>query len=230
VWPIFFLLEISFRQLRLCYFVAPSLTRGRVCNLLVQLHLGLAWAVTLGSKSRRTHDHILLSHLRLPPPGAPGFRIYIPQEQGVPVIPPGHWVPFLSPLTTRRDYDGGILTSLHTGQRRSTFFYMTYINSVRTSQETQYISDLQPGTLTTRPQGWPTFFYKAYINSVRTSQKTIHLRSVARNSDNYTTEVVCFLLHHINEFNSYLTKHSTSPFCSQELWTLDYRGGLLSST
>jgi hypothetical protein len=31
---IFFLLEISFRQLRVCYFVAPSLTRGRVCNLL----------------------------------------------------------------------------------------------------------------------------------------------------------------------------------------------------
>jgi hypothetical protein len=30
----FFLLEISFRQSRLCYFVAPSLTRGRVCNLL----------------------------------------------------------------------------------------------------------------------------------------------------------------------------------------------------
>jgi hypothetical protein len=33
------------------YFVAPSLTRGRVCNLLVQLLLGLARAVTLGSKS-----------------------------------------------------------------------------------------------------------------------------------------------------------------------------------
>jgi hypothetical protein len=30
----FFILEISFRQLSVCYFVAPSLTRGRVCNLL----------------------------------------------------------------------------------------------------------------------------------------------------------------------------------------------------
>jgi hypothetical protein len=29
-----FPLEISFRQLRVCYFVAPSLTRGRICNLL----------------------------------------------------------------------------------------------------------------------------------------------------------------------------------------------------
>jgi hypothetical protein len=30
----FFLLEISFRHLRVRYFVAPFLTRGRVCNLL----------------------------------------------------------------------------------------------------------------------------------------------------------------------------------------------------
>jgi hypothetical protein len=85
----FFLLEISFRQLRICYFVAPSLTRGRVCNLLVQLLLGLARAVTLGLKSRRTHGHIFLSHLSLLQPGGPGSRIYIPQDQGGPVIPPG---------------------------------------------------------------------------------------------------------------------------------------------
>jgi hypothetical protein len=48
----FFLLEIFFRQLRVCYFVAPSLTRGRVCKLL--LLLILASAVPLGSESRRT--------------------------------------------------------------------------------------------------------------------------------------------------------------------------------
>jgi hypothetical protein len=30
------------------------------------MHLGLARAVSLGSKSHRTHDHILLSHLRFP--------------------------------------------------------------------------------------------------------------------------------------------------------------------
>jgi hypothetical protein len=30
-----FLLEILFEQLRVCYFVAPSLTRGRACNLLL---------------------------------------------------------------------------------------------------------------------------------------------------------------------------------------------------
>jgi hypothetical protein len=43
----FFLLGILFRQLRVCYSVVPSLTRGRVCNLL--LLLVLASAVPLGS-------------------------------------------------------------------------------------------------------------------------------------------------------------------------------------
>jgi hypothetical protein len=32
----FFLLEILFRQLQVRYFVAPSLTRGRICNLLTR--------------------------------------------------------------------------------------------------------------------------------------------------------------------------------------------------
>jgi hypothetical protein len=93
----FGLLEIFLRQLRVCYFVAPSLTRGRVCNLL--LLLVLATTVPLGSESRGTQDHILLSQfLRLPQPGWPGPRIYVPQEQGGPDIPPGTEFPFCRPL------------------------------------------------------------------------------------------------------------------------------------
>jgi hypothetical protein len=89
----FSFLEICFRQLRVWYFVAPSLTRGRVCNLL--LLLVLASAVPLGSGSRGTQDYIILSQFkRLPQPGVPGPRIYIPQEQGGPVIPPGTGFPF----------------------------------------------------------------------------------------------------------------------------------------
>jgi hypothetical protein len=109
-----FYLEISFRQLSVCYFVAPSLTRGQVCNLPYKLLLDLARAVTLGSKSRRTHGHILLSHLRLPQPGGPGPPLY-PPGTGWPSYTPGHWVQFPLPLTTRRDYGGGILTLLHKG-------------------------------------------------------------------------------------------------------------------
>jgi hypothetical protein len=44
--------------------------------------MGLARSVTLGLKSRRTHGHILLYHLRLPQPGGPDPRIYISQGQG----------------------------------------------------------------------------------------------------------------------------------------------------
>jgi hypothetical protein len=44
---------------------------------------------------RGTQDHILLSQfLRLSEPGGPGSHIYIPQEQGVPVIPLGTGFPF----------------------------------------------------------------------------------------------------------------------------------------
>jgi hypothetical protein len=46
-------------------------------------------AITQWSESHRTPNHTLQSHLRLPRPGGPGSRIYIPQEQGGPVIPPG---------------------------------------------------------------------------------------------------------------------------------------------
>jgi hypothetical protein len=89
----YFLLEIFFRHLRVCYFVAPSLTRGRVCNLM--LLLGITSAVPLWYESRGTQDCILLSQfLRLFQPGGPGPRIYIPQEQGGPVIPPPTVFPF----------------------------------------------------------------------------------------------------------------------------------------
>jgi hypothetical protein len=83
----FFLLGISLTQLHVCYFVAPSLTRGRVCNLLVQLLLGFARAVTLGSKSRRSHDHILLPHLRLPQPGGPGPVFISPRNRVAQLYP-----------------------------------------------------------------------------------------------------------------------------------------------
>jgi hypothetical protein len=74
-------------------------TTGRVYRL--QLLLTLA-SVVLGSQSRWTHDHILLSQIR--------DSTYL--EDQVPVLyPPGtgrssynhrHWVPFTSPFTTRR--------------------------------------------------------------------------------------------------------------------------------
>jgi hypothetical protein len=45
--------------------------------------------ITQWPESLRTRNRTLLSHLRLPQPGGPGSRIYIPREQGGPVIPSG---------------------------------------------------------------------------------------------------------------------------------------------
>jgi hypothetical protein len=78
---------ITVGHLRSSCYGAPSLTRGRVCNLLVQ------FAVTLQSKSLSAHD-MLLSHLRLPQPGRPGPCMYIPQAHDCPFIPPGTGFPF----------------------------------------------------------------------------------------------------------------------------------------
>jgi hypothetical protein len=96
-----FLLVIFVRKLLVCYFVAPSLTIEWVCNLL--LLLVLASAVPLGSEYHGTQDHILLSQfLRLPQPGGPGLQYLYPPGTGWPSYTPGHWVPFPSPLTTRK--------------------------------------------------------------------------------------------------------------------------------
>jgi hypothetical protein len=75
-------LRPDFYYLRLCRCGAPYLTRGRACRL--QLLLGFANGVILGSESHGTHDHVLLSQIRDSP-----SRIYIPQEHGGPVISPG---------------------------------------------------------------------------------------------------------------------------------------------
>jgi hypothetical protein len=55
----FFLLDNFFTQLRVCYFVSPSLTRGRVCDLLLLLVLIIA--VTLGLPSLTRSQVCLLS-------------------------------------------------------------------------------------------------------------------------------------------------------------------------
>jgi hypothetical protein len=65
----------------------PSLTTGRVCNLLVQLLLCLARAVTLGSKNIRTRDHILLSHFG---PGSIYVASYISQSNCGGILPHLH--------------------------------------------------------------------------------------------------------------------------------------------
>jgi hypothetical protein len=75
--------------------------QSEICSP-VSVGLPLGWedasaaciAITQRSESRRTHSHILLSHLRLPQHWGLGSHIYIPQEQSSPVIPLGAGFPF----------------------------------------------------------------------------------------------------------------------------------------
>jgi hypothetical protein len=86
-YQFFFLSLELFSDTCVLWYGKPSLTRGRICNLIVQVLLGLASAVTLRSNSRGTSEHILLSYLRLCSPFVASY-----DSQG---------------------YSGGILTSLH---------------------------------------------------------------------------------------------------------------------
>jgi hypothetical protein len=84
----FFLLEVFFRQLRVCYFVAPSLTRGPVCNL--RLLLVLASLVP-----RESRPYFIFPILETPPTWRAMSRYLYPPGTGRPRYTP-------SPLATRR--------------------------------------------------------------------------------------------------------------------------------
>jgi hypothetical protein len=91
---------ITMRQLRVCWCGALSLTRRRVCRL--QLLLVLASAVILGSDSRGTRDHILLSQIRDSPNLQGKAPVFISPGREWSGYTHRHWVPFSSPPTTRR--------------------------------------------------------------------------------------------------------------------------------
>jgi hypothetical protein len=95
--------------------------------------------------------------------------------QVVPQLYSRGWVdPVAGPLLLRKTGSTGNRTQdlwicsqdllITRPQKRSTFFYITYINSVRTSQEAQYSSVLWPGTLTTRPHRRSTTSLTREIN------------------------------------------------------------------
>jgi hypothetical protein len=97
----FFLLEIFFRHLRVCYFVASSLTRRKVCNLLYNCFCALPEQSLLG-RSPAELTAIFTVSSETPPTWRVRSRYLYPAGRGWPSYTPGHRVPFLSPLTTRR--------------------------------------------------------------------------------------------------------------------------------
>jgi hypothetical protein len=82
-------------QLNTCGYslsVTSSLMRRWVCRL--QLLLVFASAVILRSESRRTHDHILLSHFRDSPNLQGKVAVFISPRNRVARLYPEHLVPF----------------------------------------------------------------------------------------------------------------------------------------
>jgi hypothetical protein len=77
-------------QLRVSWYGAPSLTRGWDCKLLSQLFLGLARAVTLQPKSRRTHGPYFTVSSETPPTWRARFPYLYPPGTGWPSYTPGH--------------------------------------------------------------------------------------------------------------------------------------------
>jgi hypothetical protein len=80
-------IKVSVWKLLSHIYGAPSLTRGRVCSL--QCNHSMA-------RVGITRNHTLLSHL------STRFPYLYPLGTGWPSYTPRHWVPFTSPLTTRR--------------------------------------------------------------------------------------------------------------------------------
>jgi hypothetical protein len=90
----FFLLEIFFRQLHVCYFVAPSLTRRPACNLLYNCFCSFP-EQSLLCRSPAELPYFTVS-FETPPAWRARSPIYIPQEQGDPAIPQGTGLPFFA--------------------------------------------------------------------------------------------------------------------------------------
>jgi hypothetical protein len=89
IWDLrpIFSLKCPFGCCECYYFVAPSLTRGRVCNLM--LLLVLASAVP-----RDSRPYFIVPILETPPTWSAGPCTYIPQEKGGPDILLGTEFPF----------------------------------------------------------------------------------------------------------------------------------------
>jgi hypothetical protein len=98
-------------QLRVCWCGAPSLTRERVCRL--QLLLVLASAVILGSESRGTRDHILLSQIRDFPNLEGQVPVFISPRNRVAQLYPQALCSLFVASYDSHGYGGGIRTRLH---------------------------------------------------------------------------------------------------------------------
>jgi hypothetical protein len=99
--------SLSWRQApwdsRPSVFSTEPLRSQSLCNILSDERIGLSFTITAGPRQRihsqvrvprDSWPHFTVSDSRLPQLGGSGPRIYVPQEQDGPVIPPDTGFPF----------------------------------------------------------------------------------------------------------------------------------------
>jgi hypothetical protein len=110
-----FLLESFFRQMRVCYFVAPSLTRGRVRNLLYNCLWALPELSLLGRSPAElmTIFYCLISESNNVEGQVP---VFISPRNNVSQLYPRALGSLFVASYDSQGCGGGILTRLHTGK------------------------------------------------------------------------------------------------------------------
>jgi hypothetical protein len=101
-------------QLRLLAINASALTRKRVCNYCTIASRPCQSNHTWAEVPQNSWPYLTVSS-ETPPTWRARFPYIYPPGTEMPSYTPGHRVPFLSPLTTRGDYGGSILSRPHTG-------------------------------------------------------------------------------------------------------------------
>jgi hypothetical protein len=111
------------------------------------------WSVmTQWSESLRSQNHTLLSHLRLPQHGGPGSRIYISQEQGGPVVPPGTGFGKKPAFIW---YDTYLIEKCAVWLKWRAFWYWIKCSVFNNNNKTRAWSQQMPG-----PGGWGTLIQR----------------------------------------------------------------------
>jgi hypothetical protein len=111
---------------------------------------GLSFTIAVGPRQRShwrvrvprdSWPYFTVSDSRLPLPGGPGPRIYMPQEKGDPVIPPGTGFHF-RPSYDSQGYGGGIRTRLYAGYWPTFHIGPRYVASAWTTKKTPLLKFL----------------------------------------------------------------------------------------
>jgi hypothetical protein len=110
----FSIFEISFRQLHVCHFVAPSLTRGLVCNLLYHCFWALPEQSLLG-RSLAELTTIFYCLIWYSPNLEGQVPVFISPRNRVAQLYPRALGSLYVASYDSPGYGGGILTRLHTG-------------------------------------------------------------------------------------------------------------------